>query len=310
MTVDLRDRYAGCLLGLAVGDALGGPLEFMGREQIPIKLGRVTEMIGGGWLGLRPGETTDVTAMATLLAQSLAETGGFDAGVVARRYRDWLRGAPKDVEPVTRAALEALDEGYDHAEAAGRAANLSTDAAASNGTLARAVPIALAFRTTPELMLRTAAAEAGLTHADRRCAGGSAAVTALLQQILTGETDRAAIVDGAFDSLETVVDAIPNVLPDASGKTEWALRPDRFVVDTLETALVCWYRAEDPESCLVRTINLGGESAATGALAGALAGATWGASAIPGRWAESVQDGRSLVRLAAKLLERSESPGR
>ena len=46
----MLDQFRGCLLGLAVGDALGAPLEFMGAEDIAAKHGRVTEMLGGGWL--------------------------------------------------------------------------------------------------------------------------------------------------------------------------------------------------------------------------------------------------------------------
>ena len=49
----LKDKIAGALYGVAVGDALGGPLEFMTAEQIAQRHGLVTEMIGGGWLSLQ-----------------------------------------------------------------------------------------------------------------------------------------------------------------------------------------------------------------------------------------------------------------
>lgn len=52
-TETLRNKIAGALCGVAVGDALGGPLEFMTAEQIAEQYGLVTEMIGGGWLSLR-----------------------------------------------------------------------------------------------------------------------------------------------------------------------------------------------------------------------------------------------------------------
>ena len=47
------DRIRGALYGVAVGDALGGPLEFMSDRQIRDAYGRVTDMIGGGWLNLK-----------------------------------------------------------------------------------------------------------------------------------------------------------------------------------------------------------------------------------------------------------------
>jgi ADP-ribosyl-[dinitrogen reductase] hydrolase len=310
MMPDLEDRYVGCLVGLAVGDALGAPLEFMGPEQIRIKHGLVSEMIGGGWQGLRPGETTDETAMARTLGESLVERGDLDLEDVAVRYRAWLRGSPREVEPITRAALEALDEGYPPAEAAARAMELTSDQVASNGALVRAVPLALLYRRDPEVLLSRAAEEAALTHADPRCGGAAAALAAVIVGILAGETDRGAVLDAAFDALERMPEGIPNVLPDAASKRSTALRPSRFVIDTLETALVEWFRAPDLDTCLVRTVNHGVESAATGAVAGALAGATWGAGAIPRRWARAVQDRKTLVRIAGSLLERSERTDR
>jgi ADP-ribosyl-[dinitrogen reductase] hydrolase len=49
-------QFQGCLLGLAVGDALGAPVEGMSGEAIEQRYGQVAEMWGGGWLGLEPGE--------------------------------------------------------------------------------------------------------------------------------------------------------------------------------------------------------------------------------------------------------------
>jgi len=70
-----RDRYAGCLLGLAVGDALGTTLEF----KFPGTFEPITDMIGGGPFGLNPGQWTDDTSMALCLATSLVECQGFEA---------------------------------------------------------------------------------------------------------------------------------------------------------------------------------------------------------------------------------------
>ena len=69
----LNDRIAGALYGVAVGDALGGPLEFMSAEEIHRQHGWVTTMLGGGWLDLQPGETTDDTAMTLAVAEGIIE---------------------------------------------------------------------------------------------------------------------------------------------------------------------------------------------------------------------------------------------
>ena len=63
--------------GVAVGDALGAPLEFMTAEEIRRRYGGpVTEMIGGGWLSVEPGEVTDDTQMTLAVAEGIAETNG------------------------------------------------------------------------------------------------------------------------------------------------------------------------------------------------------------------------------------------
>jgi ADP-ribosyl-[dinitrogen reductase] hydrolase len=71
---DQRDRFRGCLLGLAVGDAIGTTVEFSPRGSfLPL-----TDMTGGGPLQLEPGQWTDDTSMALCLATSLVERNGFD----------------------------------------------------------------------------------------------------------------------------------------------------------------------------------------------------------------------------------------
>src|SRR5438128_357895 len=68
------DRYIGCLVGLAIGDALGTTLEFRPKGSFK----PITDMVGGGPFVLRPGQWTDDTSMALCLAESLVECGGFD----------------------------------------------------------------------------------------------------------------------------------------------------------------------------------------------------------------------------------------
>lgn len=83
--MDLRDRFRGCLLGLAVGDAVGTTVEFRPRGSFR----PLADMIGGGPFQLRPGQWTDDTSMALCLATSLVECNGFDALDQMERYCKW-----------------------------------------------------------------------------------------------------------------------------------------------------------------------------------------------------------------------------
>ena len=114
--MNLSDRYRGALLGLAVGDALGTTVEF----ERPGSFVPLTDMVGGGKFGLRPGEWTDDTFMALCLAESLIECQGFDPVDQLTRYRRWWReghlsstGVCFDIGTTTRAALAAFEETHD-----------------------------------------------------------------------------------------------------------------------------------------------------------------------------------------------------
>ena len=79
----LKERYLGCLLGLAVGDALGAHCEGKSREYC--ELLPSIEMIGSKGHGIAPGQWTDDTSMALCLANSLIENG-FDAHDQIKKY--------------------------------------------------------------------------------------------------------------------------------------------------------------------------------------------------------------------------------
>src|SRR5688500_18969470 len=83
--MDTKDRFRGCLLGLAIGDAVGTTLEFKPRGSFK----PIHDMIGGG--PLKPGEWTDDTSMALCLATSLMEKAKFDPKDQMDRYCRWRK---------------------------------------------------------------------------------------------------------------------------------------------------------------------------------------------------------------------------
>ena len=84
---EILDRFRGAMLGLAVGDAMGVPLEFT----IPGSFQPVNDMIGGGPFQLEPGMWTDDTSLALCLAQSLIEKVDFDPTDQLSRYLRWYQ---------------------------------------------------------------------------------------------------------------------------------------------------------------------------------------------------------------------------
>ncbi len=140
----MLNQFRGCLLGLACGDALGGPLEFMSACEIGQAHGAVREMLGGGWLKLRPGQYTDDTQQMLCVLESYTECGGFDPHDIAERLLDWYRSGPGDVGNLTREACENLLYGYNFERAGYEAWRHAPEGSRlGNGSLMRAAPTGL-----------------------------------------------------------------------------------------------------------------------------------------------------------------------
>ncbi len=161
-------RVAGALVGSAVGDALGAPFEFgppgafSARFPVPAR-GSATEMCGGGSLARQPGEFTDDTQMALLVAASLVERGGLDEADLFGRFSSWAAAGPPDIGNQTRAVLSSgLPWGSAAAEHYAR-----TGRAAGNGSLMRTTPAAIWFsRADAEATADAARLLSMLTHGD------------------------------------------------------------------------------------------------------------------------------------------------
>src|SRR5439155_3641374 len=157
------DRYIGCLVGLAIGDALGTTLEFRPKGSFK----PITEMVGGGPFGLRPGQWTDDTSMALCLAESLVERRGFDAADQMRRYvRWWHEGyrssRPGDCFDIGNAVSAALRR----FERSGDPFAGSTDPqTAGNGSLMRLAPVPMFYCNDPREAVVRAAESSKTTHA-------------------------------------------------------------------------------------------------------------------------------------------------
>jgi ADP-ribosyl-[dinitrogen reductase] hydrolase len=279
-----HDRFRGCLLGLACGDAVGTTVEFRPRGTFP----PVTEMIGGGPFRLEPGQWTDDTSMALCLASSLSETGRFDPRDQMERYWRWYSrgelsstGHCFDIGNATQAALlrfHANGEPYSgstHPNSAG------------NGCLMRLAPVPMFAYPDLSRAIQLAGDSARTTHAAPECIQASRLFGAILHQALAG-LDRDAILVGAHFPDAWTAALSPRlagiVRGDYRDKTEDEIRGSGYVVECLEAALWCFYQTGDFREAILRAVNLGDDADTTAAVCGQLAGACYGESGIPEPW--------------------------
>lgn len=187
------ERAAGAIVGSAVGDALGGPFEFGPPGVFSTRFPTPDtgdEMCGGG--GWDPGEATDDTQMAVLVAESLLERGGLDLPDVFARFRRWAASDPKDIGLQTE---DVLTNGmpWDLAAAIHFQVN---HRAAGNGSLMRASTSAVYFASAGRPATTDAARRiAALTHGDRAAWEGTAIFHELIRVTLEDKDPRTALPD-------------------------------------------------------------------------------------------------------------------
>ena len=285
-------RVAGALIGSVVGDALGAPFEF-GRPgefttRFPAEArGVATEMCGGGPQGRQPGEFTDDTQMALLLAGSLVQRGELDEADVFERFRTWALADPPDIGGQTRAVLRSGRPW--NAAAAEHAAR--SGHAAGNGSLMRTTPAAIRFaREGRDATMDAARRISALTHGDPSAGEGCAIYSELVRVALDGD-----------DPLAAVPPALEHVASEYREKWAAVLAPDwtpeqategnGAVWPTLGQALWALRQGGSFAQVLRRVIDLGGDTDTVAAVAGGLAGAVYGIAGIPMRWS-SVVHGR------------------
>ncbi|VEH71517.1 ADP-ribosylglycohydrolase family protein [Arachnia propionica] len=297
-----EDRILGCLLGLAVGDALGTAVEFQARDSFP----PVTGMTGGGVFDLAPGQWTDDTSMALCIAASLTETGAYDPRDQLARFVRWYRdgylsstGRCFDIGNQTRAALEEFEAtGEPYREAIGGMSS-------GNGSLMRLAPVAMAFCDDPDAAGRFSADSSRTTHPAVECVEACGAYGRLIAAAIEGAS-RTELYVLAADLAEQVTN--PDLATILRGsyrvKERDEISSSGYVLHSLEAALWALARTDDFLEGALLAVNLGDDADTVGAIYGQLTGALYGRSGIPENWRNRLHDVGMIEDLAAGIADR------
>jgi len=314
--IDRKSALAGCLLGGALGDALGLAWEGIAPR-------RQARMRGGGglrfalWPGL--GLVSDDTEHAALTAQALVLSEG-DVGrfqrVLAARLRLWIAALPPGVGLATGRALWKLWLGFPPGRNGVRSAG--------NGPAMRAAVIGVYFADDRERLLAYAEASAHLTHTDPRAISGAqvvalcamlatlhkadvGSVTAAIEPTLAGDAP------GMADFRQLMAAALKSA---GHGETtaafcaaqSWHKGVQGYIVHTVAASVHAWLRhPRDLATALSAIVDCGGDTDSTAAIVGGLVGAWVGREGIPAKWLAGLRDwpwsAKRLNRLASGLAE-------
>jgi ADP-ribosyl-[dinitrogen reductase] hydrolase len=298
--VDLAERVVGGCLGLALGDALGAPFEFLRGRNVPNPI----PALELPWLDQPPGSTTDDTAMARNLMRSLVARGGFDPADVVERHLEWFRTDPPDVGTLTGRVLRRVDAGEDAASAA-RAIweERGPEVSAGNGSVMYCAPLGIAYAGRADELFALAPTLSGLTHHDERCKTAVLAITLTVAALVRGV--------GAEEAARAAVDAVLEreggeeleFLVDAAGSKRQIDGPDQgFCLFTAGISIQALLRDGSFESELRRVVSLGGDADTNAAVAGALLGARGGVGGLPPVWLDRLRDRDAIAREAEELV--------
>lgn len=303
-----RERFQGCLLGLACGDAVGTTLEFSERATLM----PVADMVGGGPFHLNPGEWTDDTSMALCLAESLLYCEGFNPTNQMNRYCNWMRygymssnGACFDIGVTVQLALN------NYLRTGEPFSGSTSPRRAGNGCIMRLAPVPMFYFGNTRDAIHFSGESSRTTHGAQECIDASRLFGAMLLKALAGNPKEDILFGAHFPDDCSTVES-PALLDIAEGRYRDKNKDDiwgtGYVVQCLEAALWCFLHTHSFKEAVLCAANLGNDADTTAAVCGQIAGAHYGIADIPASWRKKLALYSTIEDIANRLYEASKQP--
>jgi ADP-ribosylglycohydrolase len=287
ITPGMLDRAQGCLLGQVAGDSLGSQVEFSSADYLRWKFPEgVRELQDGGVWCTLAGQLTDDSELALMLARTLVRDKRYDPNAAFAAYLDWYRSGPFDIGNTIGAALGR------------RSPNAESQ---SNGSLMRISPLGIFAARYPAKGAEWARADSRLTHPHQVCQDACAvyviAIATAIGREATprdcyraalDEADRSGADECVRDALKKAHDLPPEVCDEDN---------QGWVLLALQNAFYQLLYAVNIEEGIVDTVQRGGDTDTTAAIAGALLGAVHGRQGVPQRWMDTILNCRPKLPL-------------
>lgn len=290
--MDRYERILGGFFGVACGDAMGGTLEFMSKDDIKRKYGYLKDIIGGGCWDLKPGEVTDDTMMTIAVAEGIMDNPENPIEDIGKHFIEWYDNKPKDIGNIIRIALDEYKRSNDWMKTGYYAHQATGGMSAGNGSLMRCLPVALYYNDVKK-MLEITASQSMLTHYDKKATDANQFYNLLVYNYLNDKPKVPAIKKHIekYPEYEQVFKLL---------KEE--LKPTGYVFDTLICALWCFINTSTFEDAVCEAVNLGGDADTIAAITGGMAGVYYGYDAIPKRWKEKILIFEQLTSIAKRII--------
>jgi ADP-ribosylglycohydrolase len=305
-----RNFVKDALLGVATGDALGVPVEFMSRNQL--KLEPVRDMRGYGTYNQPAGTWSDDSSMTFCLAESL--TLGYNLKDIANQFVRWCEerywtphGKLFDIGNTTCIAIDRLRNGYEP-----NRSGSNDERSNGNGSLMRILPLAFYLLDKDmDTRFRVVKEVSAITHA-HLCSVLGCFIYIEFAISLIKQRDKWAAYQVAKSQVLDYLDQKginPSevfkyhriLVEDISKYTESQISGSGYVVHSLEAALWCLLRNDSYSDTVLAAVNLGQDTDTTGAITGGLAALLYGWEDIPKGWLDKLARHNDIVELSERL---------
>ncbi|GAA3946015.1 ADP-ribosylglycohydrolase family protein [Chitinophaga oryziterrae] len=304
----MRNYIKDILYGIATGDALGVPVEFLSRGEIALR--PITGMQGYGTHNQPPGTWSDDSSLTFCLAEMLC--GEYDLTNLANRFINWRnygywtpRGEVFDIGIATSHAINRLQDGISPVLAGG-----DGEWSNGNGSLMRILPLLFYIKDLSVADRFNIIGEvSSLTHRHSRSIVACFLYLEMALNILQGKDKQTAYTEmckTANDFLADEKEAFSRVLSgDIPGLHINDIKSTGYVVHTLEAAIWCLLKTNDYQSAVLSAVNLGDDTDTTAAVTGGIAGLLYGWETIPAEWlnllAKKTSIDKLIINLQAKI---------
>lgn len=310
-----RNFSKNILIGSAVGDALGVPVEFKSRQELQIN--PVTDMIGYGTYNMPPGTFSDDSSMMFCLAESLCN--GYDVNDIGEKFQMWMHegywtadGEVFDVGIATRKAINRLRVVKNPIEAGSK-----DESDNGNGALMRILPLAvftkdLSIDERCEIVKEVSS----ITHAHNRSVLACIYYIEFALNVLDAENLEEAYLNTNFwlklflEENELYKNEFPYFERILSGLlidlTQNEIQSTGYVIHSLEASIWCLLHTSSYKDCVLKAVNLGYDTDTIACIAGGIAGIFYGTDTIPIHWIEQLARVNDILKLAEQLEKKYE----
>jgi ADP-ribosylglycohydrolase len=310
--VSLFEKASGCLVGAAIGDALGMPTEYISQRDLDtFYKGRVTDFEkatrGHPCSHLNAGQYTDDTQQLMILAESLVENNGFDINYFGKKLGEWGHKCR------TESGFDRFSGGTSLSAAlelySGKSPYETGKPRPTCGSAMRVAPVGVWYHNLPHELEKMAKISSQITHTHPAAVDAAVLISSVIANLLNGRTPSESVEQSKkllVSDLNSKINYIINNHTKHPLDVVKIIGASESVYETVPMALYCFLHTPlDFEQTVITAANLvPGDTDSIACIAGALSGACNGIAAIPDRFKLKLEDFEKLTLLGQSLVRR------